>query len=613
MKEYDAIVLGAGPVGATAALLLHKAGLRVAVVETRVEPSGHPAGHVINPRSMEIWRHIDPELEQTIRNDSAAVEDIRHIVWCTTLSGRELGRINIVPDSSEKLADQLAYSPSRHLNYPQSRLERTLWGWIWKSPEIDFFNGYTMLVFDQDKEGVSLIADNNSNEIHLSGRYMLAADGARSSVRQQLGINMPGPLILRVASVHFRANLDRFVRGRPAVIYWIYNSDVMGPLVKHLNYEWVLMTVLHPPQNPEDFTEARWRELIHSTIGSRAVDVEIDAIGTWAMTAQVADRFADGRIFLVGDAAHRFPPTGGYGTNTGVQDAHNLVWKLRAVLNGQAGAALLDTYEMERRPVAIKNCQQSIDNLEEMESINEAVGIRMETMKKAHALMESRLFKALPKGIQLRAADSLQKLGLYRLSLLDSNTGIGRRTRARLDAAVRQQRAHFGAHGVELGYCYAGPLTLPVPANADEQSSVLEYVPSTLPGGRLPHAWVFANGKKVSTLDLIPDQGLTLIVDPAWQQHWQAVLDACQPLLSLPLNLIAIDDQESHGISRKHRWYYRRGVGPSGAVLVRPDGHVVWRTRAMPAAPAETFRSVIKHLGKVVQAVVVMQSKEGKG
>lgn len=604
-EPYDVCIVGAGPVGLTAALLMRRLGLSTLLLEQREGPIGHPAGHVINPRSMEIWRQIDPSIESDIREQSAPVDDIRHIVWCTSLAGSELGRIDTVPSDPGRLAHQLSYSPSRHAHFPQSRLEALLWSRVQADEAIRFVTGaHVTSAIQQDGE-VRLTAQRGEDRLHFRARYCLAADGARSTLRRELGIAMPGPTITRVASVHFRARLDRYIHHRPAVIYWIYNQGFVGPLIRHADDQWILMTVLHPPQEADHFDEARWRQLIVKAVGSPAVDVRIENVGAWAMTAQVAERFREGRIFLVGDAAHRFPPTGGYGINTGVQDVHNLAWKLAAVMAGEGSDALLDSYESERRPVAEINCRQSLDNQAEMDSINAALAVRMDDLRKLHDLMSSSWYRRLPRNWQLGLADALPRIGMRKMAVLDTDTTRARHLREHLRQAVSGQLAHFGAHGVELGYRYSGPLVL-----ADDRpgipSTILDYVPGTTPGERLPHAWLWWRGEKRSTLDMLPVSGLSLIVDPAAASVWRAALRALETTLAYPVSLSVIGDaadMEVSSMAPGASWHARRGVEPGGALLVRPDGHVVWRIRTLPAKPADTLSSVFARLAGLFPTV----------
>ena len=595
-RTTDVLIVGGGPCGLTAALLAHKAGLRATLVERREAPVGYPAGHVINQRSLEIWRQIDPALASAIINDSAPIEDLRYIIWCTSLAGQELARIRTVPETADAMAERMQQSPVRPAHYPQSRLERQLWRRVRENADIEFLSGHECVDVEHCEEGVRARVTGAQGG-PVQARFCVAADGAGSPIRRALDIPMPGPLMMRVASIHFRANLDRLIRSRPAVIYWIYNEHLLGPLIRHSHNEWILMSILHPPQRPEHFDETHWRELIREALGTSAVDIEVDAIGTWAMTAQVAERFRSESIFLAGDAAHRFPPTCGYGINTGVQDVHNLIWKLRAVMDDKAPDSLLDSYELERKPVAESNCARSIANQDEMDSINEAVALRARDMQRVHTLMESRVFRRLPESTQLRFAADITRVGLRKIRSLGQSGKRGQRLRGKLRAAAAEQKAHFGgAHGVDLGYHYGGPLVIETPVGRDELSqSDLIYKPSTVPGMRVPHAWVEMGGQRKSTLDLLNYSRWQLWVDASWADDWEQVLARVNSPWSLELVTLGASSR-SHAQPVDGRWAQVRGVDVSGAILLRPDGHVIWRCMSLPLDPEQTLEAVLSAL-----------------
>jgi 2-polyprenyl-6-methoxyphenol hydroxylase-like FAD-dependent oxidoreductase len=595
---YDVAIVGAGPVGLTAALLAAKAGLRTALIERRAAPIGYPAGHVLNQRSLEIWRQIAPDLEASIRNDSASLEQLRLIVWCASLAGTELARIRLIPQDPAEMAELLSQSPSRQLHYPQSRLEAQLWRAVEAIPSIDFHKGTKVGQVSQDGGQVTIDTEGAGR---LTARYCLAADGARSSIREGLGIAMPGPLLARVASVNFKANLDRFIRCRPAVIYWIYNRHLVGPLIRHLGDEWILMAMLHPPQEAEQFDEQHWRRLIAAAIGTPAVDVKIQSIGGWAMTAQVAERMREGRVFLVGDAAHRFPPTGGYGINTGVQDVHNLIWKLKAVIDGHAGDILLDSYDVERKAVAHRNCARSVKNQDDMDQINAAVALRQDDVRRLHAMMERPWFRGLPHRFQLKIAEVLPRLGLRKIARLEADDARGRRMRQRLSAAAEDQRAHFGgAHAVDLGYRYDSALTLSCPVDPAELSpSDTEYRPGSVPGIKLAHGWLDHEGTLKSSHDLVDYEAFTLVTDAAGADPWARALAEASSRLLYPVRLVTVaEGDDSIDAQPAHRWPSRCGVNPGGAILVRPDGHVAWRARDLPAAPASALGTAFSILAQ---------------
>jgi 2,4-dichlorophenol 6-monooxygenase len=272
------------------------------------------------------------------------------------------------------------------------------------------------------------------------------------------------------------------------------------------------------------------------------------------MTAQVAERYADRRVFLVGDSAHRFPPTGGMGLNTGVQDAHNLVWKLAAVMAGEAPASLLDTYEVERRPVAQNNADQSLTNAMKMFEIFEVLGFTEDVAEAAERM----------------AATLAEAAG-----------------RERVKRAIDNQREHFDMFGLQLGFAYEeGALVSEGPAPAGAASSVSDYVPTSRPGARVPHAWVENDGRRVSMLDLLPYDSFVLITGPE-DEAWAAVARTIEtPLLRCLVAGRDFTDPERH-------WESVCEIGPSGALLVRPDQHVAWRAPEAVSDPAAALSAAL--------------------
>ena len=257
------------------------------------------------------------------------------------------------------------------------------------------------------------------------------------------------------------------------------------------------------------------------------------------MTCQVADQYRDRRIFLVGDAAHRFPPTGGMGMNTGMADAFNLAWKIAAVCAGRAGDPLLATYDPERRPVATVAARQSLENHLKMLEVVEA--LRMEPgLSPEEARSEIR---RLPEQEERRRA---------------------------VQAAIDAQGEHFDMMGLDLGHHYEDGAVLPDGTPPPPPAMrALDFVPSTRPGCRLPHAWVEFEGRRVSTLDLVDPAGPTVICG-AESARW---MEAAEPL-GLRAHAIgegaAVEDSAGE-------WEAVSGIGPEGVVVVRPDGHVGWR------------------------------------
>ncbi len=360
-SSYDTPVLiaGGGPAGLAAALLLARHGVPPLLVERHAGTSIHPRARGLNVRTMEILRTVG--LEGDVRDAGAALATSRYMLFVDTLAGEEIRR---VPDADLlPVGEALArVTPCDWGRCAQDELEPVL-ATAARAHGADLRFGTDLVSFSQDADGVSATLADRATGAHRAVRaqYLVAADGAHSLVRESLGVPMAGlgPVsrgqLGHFVNVYFRANLSDLVRGREFILCFVERPGAESLLLAVNNADRWLFNVEYDPdrgETPDAFTPARCVALIKAAIGLPDLDVEILSVLPWEGAALIADRFQAGRAFLVGDAAHVMPPAGGFGLNTGVQDAHNLAWKLALVLKGTADPALLDTYEAERRPVA---------------------------------------------------------------------------------------------------------------------------------------------------------------------------------------------------------------------------------------------------------------------
>jgi 2-polyprenyl-6-methoxyphenol hydroxylase-like FAD-dependent oxidoreductase len=558
----DVLVVGAGPVGATAALLLARYGIDCTVVEARHEPQRHPAAHVLSTRSMEIWREIG--LERNIRSLSAPMHELRCIAYCTTFAGPELGRVPLadLPDAQMDAIESI--SPTRSAHLPQNVLEPLLWQHLRNSDRIKRHTGWLYRSHTDGPDGVAVtVADTTTGSRRtILARYLIAADGAASTVRRALGITMEGPILQNVVSVLFSADLEAFRRHRRGPVMWTHTAKGLGATIVHRPPEDLVFQIPYfPPfESVEDFPAAICRRHIVDAIGDPAVRVDIKSIQTWAMTAQVATDYRVGRVFLAGDAAHRFPPTGGLGLNTGVADVHNLAWKLAWVIAGRADEALLDTYERERRPVGAAATADSVANFDGMFDVVATLGLPRRAVR-----MLPQAVVAIPDWVPRRPVRALIRgittLGYQRFRLAKSPGRIGQRIRRRAAAAIAKQGPHYRSWGRDLGVRYGRGAVigdrLPPPVSDPEF-----YVPSVRAGGRLPHVWLEDGDRRVSTLDLVHREDLTLLVSEAIHSVWSLAA------AGLSLSVVSVGDA-GHGV-------FHSGVAGADpdALLVRPDGHI---------------------------------------
>ena len=535
------LIVGSGPAGLTTAVLLADLGIRSVLVERNPSTTDHPRAHVVNTRSMEIFRRIgiaDAVLAAGIPDAAYA-----RVLWKRTLVGEELGALEI---DWNRAAVRAVVSPTRIASCAQDHVEALLR----RAAErrgCDLRYGVEVIGYAADGEGVTVTLRSGAGEARLRARYVVAADGAASPTRALLGVAMAGiPPIATLVGIYFHADLEPWLQARPALLYFVMNAQAPGIVIAlDGRRRWVF----HRVQLDAEITMAEAAASVRLAAGVPELAVEIRSIRPWMMTAEVAERFRVGRIVLVGDAAHRFPPTGGFGLNTGVQDAHNLAWKLAFVLGGRAPESLLDSYEHERRPVAQSNTDWSVRNFLEGGS---AVG-------------PGNLMATLQ--IEAGGPDVPQVL-------------------AQLQRDIDAERDHFDALGQDLGFVYEGGALVPdgsaLPAVADRAA---DYVPNARPGSRAPHVWLRRGDERISSLDHFGDDLVLLAPDTA--HGWIAAAAACVPPLRTERIGPTGDWQDDDG-----EWSRVYGVGSAGAVLVRPDGHVAWRSAGAAADAAATLTDV---------------------
>jgi 2-polyprenyl-6-methoxyphenol hydroxylase-like FAD-dependent oxidoreductase len=538
------LIVGAGPVGQLAALLLSHHGVGSLLIDKRLTTLSAPKAHAINARTLEICDSIGVSAEH-LRELGANANDGGQVRFLGTLTGPEFG---CLPYERQ---DEGAFeaTPFPLSNIPQPVFEEELIAHIRKDPDIDFRRGMeckALCEVDDHVDAVLAIGE-TGEEFTWPFDYVIAADGAGSKIRQSLDIEMEGPEALaNYLMIHFSADLRPLTEGRRGVLYFLFEPGVRGTLISYdQSRTWVLMH----PWNPEaeqldDYDDEKCLTLIERSVGHPLPETVVENVSPWTMTAQVAKQYRKGRIFLVGDAAHRIPPAGGLGINSGAGDVQNLAWKLAAVLRGEAADALLDTYQIERQPVARNNNEQSLTNA----------------------------MKIVDLIVALHGTDPNETAERY--AAVSADPGAY----PELAEAVAAQMPHFDSFDLQLGYRYASP-AIHQPAPIPEISDVSDYRPSWDAGAHFPHRWVSKDGNTVALQTLLPANRFTLLCGPT---------------------AVAVDGESVMGQLRfgddfedSESWKSQTGLPSDGALLIRPDGHIAAKFDAVAAEEVDSVMNEI--------------------
>lgn len=532
MQELDnttpVFIVGAGPVGLAMALLMHRFGIHCVVVERNAGTTDHPKARGCWIRTMELFRQwgIEGKIRARGLRDKADVW-----VYVDSIAGEEYGRTEPEPNDGK--------TPAWKCIVAQDAVEEVLLDAVHESPYVRIFHNTEFRELVEDADGVNVVV--HSLESNRTSRwrtqYLIGADGAGSAVRHAAGLQMVGPGTLALmANDYWRADLSSVPVATQVGGFRIMARDGTVPVSTILNTNgrdrWLTVTQIgtEGDERKQPWSDEEVVRIARRQTGIANLDVRIINRSIWRMSKQVAERFQTRRVFLAGDSAHRFPPTGGFGLNSGVQDAHNLAWKLHYVLKGWAGPSLLHSYTDERRPIAESNANFSLGN--------------RKRYKHTQAAIQS---------------GNVERMRFW---INDSNN-------------------HLHSIGQALGFQYESEAILQDGTVRKTLNSRF-YEPSDRPGGRFPHLWLDLACTR-STLDWF-DQKMVLVTGPMAAAWREAARDVAQRH-PVPLEVQTL--RSAHPVDGFQ-------MGAEGAVLVRPDGHIAWRVGWTPDDPASELVSALE-------------------
>ena len=577
--ETDVLIVGAGPAGATAASLLSTYGIDNIMINKFGAAARTPRAHITNQRAMEVFRDLG--LEDEVARLAVPKELMGEHVFCLSMAGEELGRINSWGTHPNTRARHELSSPCNTCDLPQHLLEPIL-------VEAAAARGSRVrrnteyLSHDQDADGVTTTLNDRltGQACQVRSRYLIGADGGNSKVAEDIGLPMEGRMgISGQFNFVFQADLSEFVLHRPGIMYWILQPGpgVGGMAIGVLRMvrpwdRWVAVWGYDVAKGAPDLNEEMGVEIIHRLIGRDDVPINIDSISTWTINDVYALENTRGRVFCVGDAVHRHPPTNGLGSNTSVHDAYNLCWKLALVLRGQAGPSLLESYDAERSPVARQIVKRAMQSIEELIHIPKALGMLGKT--DAGEIIAS---------IEERKAQ----------------TPEGAAKRKALREAIDLTRYDFDCHGVEMNQRYDSGAVVPdgTPDPGFSEDPELISQPTSRPGAFVPHAWLTRNGHRISTLDLCGGGKFSVLTGTGGEQWVEAARQA-EKVYDIAINTHVIGPgkpvEDAYGYFAE-----TRETEEDGVLLVRPDRVIGWRCSTLTGNPGEDLLEALEQiLGK---------------
>ncbi len=572
----DVLIIGTGPAGSSSAALLSNYGIENVVINRYSWLANTPRAHITNQRTMEVLRDLGKDVEQEAYLFATEQELMGENVFCESLAGEEIGRMKSWGTHPLSKAEHLMSSPTLMNDLPQTFMEPLLFKTACsRGTKARMSTQYLSHMQEDDGVTTTCLDRMTGKELIIRSKYLIGADGGNSLVAEHENLPIAGKMgVGGSMNILFKADLSKYVAHRPSVLYWVMQpgADVGGigmGLVRMIRpwNEWLIVWGYDINEPAPVVDQKMATDVARQLVGDPELEIELLSANTWTVNDAYAEQLSSGRVFIMGDAAHRHPPSNGLGSNTSIQDSFNLCWKLASVLKGQAGEGLLDSYDTERAPIAKQIVTRANQSIGEFGPIFEALGMTGGSdIDNIKANMDARC-----------GADDQAEA-----------------QRSALNAAIAFKKYEFDAHGVEMNQRYRSDAI--VTDDQDEpaftKDAELHYQPTTWPGARIPHAWVFdAIGGKHSTLDLVGGGKFTLLTGlggEAWVEAANTVGDA----LGIEIASHVIGPRQAF-VDHTGDWAREREVSDTGCVLVRPDQHVCWRSDALSDDPSADLTRVM--------------------
>jgi 2,4-dichlorophenol 6-monooxygenase len=579
--KVPVLIVGGGGCGLTSSIFLSDLGVDHMLIERHATTSHLPKAHYLNQRTMEVLRQHG--VADSVYEVGTPIEYFGKVRWRTSLAGDGPldARTIFEMDGFGGGALRERYendSPCLSSNYPQLRLEPLLRRHAEERAPGRILFHHELVEWSEGDEGITAVVKNRDTDetFTVEATYLIAADGGKT-VGPGLGVAMEGPSgIMDMVSTHFSADLSEWW-DEQCLITWFLNPTgegswgsgamvPMGPTWGKESEEWVVHFAFRP-DDPERFDEAAIVPRLRDLLKLPELDLTVHRVSHWVLEGVLAERYRVGRVFLAGDAAHRHPPTTGLGLNTAIQDAHNLAWKLAAVLNGISSEALLDSYEPERRPVGMRNVDWAMFTFLNHLVIDAGMG----------------LIPGAPPEVQIAA-----------LEAYFSDTPMGETRRARADEVIATQRTEFCAHDLEIGFSYAEGALISDGSEAPPRDPMgSEYHPTTRPGHRLPHAWLDLGGQPMSTHDLTGASRHFAVLTGPSGEAWCAAASQVAEKLGVSIVTARIGDGGDYA-DPGGAWAALRQIDDDGVLVVRPDNHIAFRSTGSVDDPVAVLTDALE-------------------